>query len=431
VVEAANRGNVSFYTVDAAGLRVHSEQAATARAVASSGFAGTGDTPPDEAAAETGGGALTKRLEKNEFTLRQDPHASLGLLARATGGFLIENTNDLAGAFGRIDADRRFHYLLTYTSANAVQDGSYRRLTVKVRRKNVDVRARSGYYAVPALGTLPTLHFETAALAALAERPRRTEIPIRASALAFPTPARPGQLAIVVAVPGTGLTYYMDREKTSYWSDFTILTQIVDAEGRVVRKGSQPYHLTGPADRLDVARRGDVLLYRQPVLPPGRYTLDYVISDALGAKAGTGSMPLVVDAVGPGEPAVSGLVIVSRAERVTEAERDPINPLYVGDLLLYPNLGDPLSRSADRRLTFYYAVHAGTQPVTASLELATGEVVLARLPLSLPPPDAAGRIQHLAQFPLGDVPPGSCELRVTVTAGSARVTRVAAFTLEP
>ena len=60
----------------------------------------------------------TTDLERNEFLLRKDPAASLGMLAKETGGFLVDNTNDLASAFQRIDADRRFHYLLTYTSTN-------------------------------------------------------------------------------------------------------------------------------------------------------------------------------------------------------------------------------------------------------------------------------------------------------------------------
>ena len=102
---------------------------------------------------------------------------ALGMLAKETGGFLIDNTNDLASAFQRIDADRRFHYLLTYTPRNTSQDGSFRRIAVKVKRRQVSVRARSGYVAVPALGTMPVLRFESNALSALAATPRPTQDP--------------------------------------------------------------------------------------------------------------------------------------------------------------------------------------------------------------------------------------------------------------
>ena len=52
-------------------------------------------------------------LERNEDVLRKDPRTSLTLLAELPAG-LVENTNDLANAFRRVDADRRFYYLLTY-----------------------------------------------------------------------------------------------------------------------------------------------------------------------------------------------------------------------------------------------------------------------------------------------------------------------------
>jgi VWFA-related protein len=431
IVDSANRANVSIYTMDAAGLRVHSEQAATGRAIAEMGFIGTGDTPAEDADSMTGGGSLTRRLEKNEFMLRQDPHASLGTLAEQTGGFLIDNNNDLASAFGRIDADRRFHYLVTYAPTNTRQDGTFRRITVTVRRRNVEVRARSGYTAVAGAGTVPTLQFETAALAALAANPRRTDIPIRAQALLTPTQARPGQLAIVVTVPGAGLTYYLDQSKTSYWSDFTILTQILDAQRNVVRKGSQPYRLTGPADRLEAARQGDVLFYRQPELPAGRYTLEYVVSDALGAKAGTGSLPLVVEPANATEPMMSSLVIVGRAERVPESERDPNNPLYVGDVLLYPNLGTPLSKSRDGKLSFFYTLFPRAATLRATLELVSGGRSVATVPLTLPAADATGRVQHLAQLPLASLAEGSYTVRITLNGWMTPLTRDASFTLAP
>ena len=50
----------------------------------------------------------------------------MSLLADQTGGFLIDDTNDLAAGFRRIDLDRRFHYLLTYTPKNADFNGEWR-----------------------------------------------------------------------------------------------------------------------------------------------------------------------------------------------------------------------------------------------------------------------------------------------------------------
>ena len=56
------------------------------------------------------------------------------MLADRTGGFLINNTNNLAKGFQLIDADRRFHYLLTYAPKNSDFKGEWRRIAVKVSR---------------------------------------------------------------------------------------------------------------------------------------------------------------------------------------------------------------------------------------------------------------------------------------------------------
>ncbi len=103
VIETANRSNVSFYTVDAKGLRVHSEQAATARGLAA--LRGVGDDDPLQVEEENDiRRPRTSDLERNEFLLRKDPAATLGMLAKETGGFLIDGTNDLGL---RLPAHRR------------------------------------------------------------------------------------------------------------------------------------------------------------------------------------------------------------------------------------------------------------------------------------------------------------------------------------
>ena len=38
-------------------------------------------------------------------------------------------------------------YVLSYSSTNSRQDGTWRRITVRVRKGNYDIRAREGYRA--------------------------------------------------------------------------------------------------------------------------------------------------------------------------------------------------------------------------------------------------------------------------------------------
>jgi hypothetical protein len=418
VVATANRLNVSVYSVDAAGLRVHSGQSETARRVNSIGAQARSRDP------EKPDGKFTETLELNEDVLRRDPAVSLRLLSDRTGGFLINNTNDLASGFRRIDQDRRFHYLLTYTPANTDFRGEWRRITVTVPGRNVTVRARSGYLAVRTPGTLPLLRHEGPALAALERTPLPAQVPVRAGAFVFPEPrAAAARVAVLVATDGGVLALEADKAKGTARTDFTILARVKDATGEVVRKGSQPYRLTAPETNL----RGEVLFFRQPTLPPGAYTLEYVVHDALGQRAGAGTAPIVVPAVHAEQPQVSSLLIVRRTERVAAAERDATNPLYYADVLMYPNLGEPISKRETPAVSFAFTVVPGTAPVRASLALSLGDRALGETSLQLGAPDAKGNVWHVGQLPLANLAPGEYTLAVTVSAGDHIETRRATF----
>ena len=429
VIETANRNNVSFYAIDAKGLKVHSEQAATARGIAA--LRGIGDDDPQKVEEDDSRRSRTSELEHNEFLLRKDPAASLGILAKETGGFLVDNTNDLSTAFQRIDADRRFHYLLTYTPRNTALDGTFRRIAVKVKRRGADVHARSGYVALPASGGMPVLRFESNAWSALAKTPRPTEVPLHGAALQFPEADGRTRVALFVQTPGSGVAYFVDDKQTAYQTHFTILARVVDEAGATIRKGSQPYRLTGPATDVHVARQGDILFYRQPTLDPGRYTVEYALYDELSGQAGTGALPLEVPSLEPSALAMSSLVLVEHAESVPADQKDPTNPLYLGSTLIYPSLGTPVARSTRGTLVFYYTARAGGRPLTGRAELRQDSQVVASRAFTAPAADASGLVKQASELPLEGVGPGPYELRVTLSDGAASATRTTTLELQP
>lgn len=140
LIGEANRANIIVYPVDAIGLRVHSKEAEVGRNVAVAGKQGIGDEQRAQ-------GAWTKDLEKQEEMLNSRPTAVLGRLAKDTGGFLVENTNDLAAGVARMQRERTTYYLLAYQPTNPNLDGKFRKISVKVKRPKMTVRARPGYVA--------------------------------------------------------------------------------------------------------------------------------------------------------------------------------------------------------------------------------------------------------------------------------------------
>jgi len=69
------------------------------------------------------------------------------IVSHETGGTAIVNNNQPERAVPRILEENGSYYLLGYQSSNQKADGKYRRITVKVNRPDVEVRARGGYYA--------------------------------------------------------------------------------------------------------------------------------------------------------------------------------------------------------------------------------------------------------------------------------------------
>jgi VWFA-related protein len=427
VIDAANRANVSIYTMDAAGLRTESEQAKIRDQVNQAGAAGLGRRSVAFGKADA---PLSKELEKNEDVLRQDPHTGLGELAEGTGGQLFENTNNLRQGFERIESDLRNYYLLGYTPANDKYDGKFRNIEVRVKRSGVTVAARKGYFAVRDQGGAPVNTWEAPALGVVDKRPVPNAFPLRAAALSFPSSDKPGVVPVLVHLKTEPMTFTPEADQKTFKSDFAIVVRFLDPQNQVVRKVGQHYEMSGPIAELQRAKNSDIIFYREPELPPGVYTMETIVYDNPSGKGSVRYSTVEVPKAEPAKLRMSTLVLVTRAEKIDPNEAHS-GPLYVNDLLVYPNLGDPVSKSA-KQLAFFFTAYPGaasTDRPVAVLELIKNGAPLAQVPLELPGADATGRIQELGRLPLDAIPAGSYELRVVVKQGPEQVYRSTMFQL--
>jgi hypothetical protein len=128
---------------------------------------------------------------------------------------------------------------------------------------------------------------------------------------------------------------------------------------------------------------------------------------------------------------MSSLVLVSRSEKTpaqTRAAGEKSPPFYYGDLLLYPNLGEPLRRQDG--LSFYFVVYPVPGRCACEMRVALlrngqslGETTRALQPTGDP------RLPHLAQLPIENLTPGTYELRVVVTDMVDQQSRSTFFTV--
>ena len=427
VIDAANRANVTAYAVDADGLRARSTSTELRREV---------DSFAEERMVQNATGVnrteqpLTMAFERVEDTLTLGSRTGLARLARDTGGFLVEGSNDLSAAFRRIDEDHQFHYLLTYSPTNTAFDGKFRAIQVKVGRPGAQVFARRGYRPLRTLGGLAAGSFEAPALAILDRTPLPNAFPVHAAAFTFPDPGRPGLTPVLVQVGTGALRFTVDSQRGTYAGQAAIVVRIRDAQGQDVHKLSQEYLLAGEARDSDAARHGEILFYREVDLPPGVYSVESVVFDVPSGQASARRATLTVPDPERAGLGMSSLLLVDRIEEVTEqhAGERMAGPLYVGRKLLYPNLGTPIRRSEATELPFYFTVYGSTEETQARADLLRSGQTLAEAPVTLPR-SSERTVQHVGRLPVGALPAGTYELRIRVTNGRQDVSRQAFFTL--
>jgi VWFA-related protein len=430
VINAANRVNASIYAVDAAGLRINSPNAEATRELTAIAERRMNQVHRSEEPTDS----LMKGLERNEDILRMNPHSGLGDLANQTGGFLIRETNDLTAGLRRIDEDMRLHYLLTYIPKNQEYDGRFRQISIRLLRPNLDVQSRKGYYAVDNSIASPILGYEAPALATLYTSRKSNSFALRAGVLSFPAPNRSGLTPILVEAPASAFTYTPDKDKKFYSSDFSIIVLVRNESKQVIQKLSQHYPLSGPIEKIGATRSGDILFYREAELPPGRYTIEAVAYDAPTNKASVSSADVEVPNADETKLRLGSLTLLKRAERLPPEEQKKDHPFHFGEVMVYPNLGEPLSKVGNKQLTFFFTVlpaKGSTDKLKMTLEVLQNGRSLAQVPADLPAADESGRIKYASGLPLDNFQPGMYELKVTVkdAKGSASSTRQ--FKVEP
>jgi VWFA-related protein len=267
LMETANRGNVSFYPVDSRGL----------------------------AASDSPVFVLSDKSPEEEMRLVQTRVESLRTLAENTDGLAVVNTNALDKGVACIVEDMTSYYLVGYYSSNTKLDGRYRKISVKVKRPGVDVRARRGYKAITADELAPP-------------KPSMTPTgpgPAVQAALESLTSSRSSQLTTAVGFARSGagaagpvrMWAAVELDAASAKADFAeggdIAIVAASADGSVLSQGRAtlaPSTRTALVDLGTVAAAGADVVVRTRVKPK---TGGAVLSDTAALRAPTGGAALV------------------------------------------------------------------------------------------------------------------------------------------
>jgi hypothetical protein len=405
----ANRANVSFYGIDVRGLQLSTQLGSSGAALATAAAI----SAQQGQAGGDGGPVNREQLTQDDTvqtSLRSDVVDALAHLSTSTGGFLVTQTNDFGRPLARIGEDMRGYYEASYVPSTPAAPGQFRKIEVRVARKDVRVQSRSGYYTTP-----PTA---AGAFAAFAEGRLPADFELWSRSYRFGREDG-GRFDCLVKIEASlaKAEFKPAPEKGRLAGKVSLAGRVMNGTGDVVDTFGQDVSLGGTPEQIEAARAQTLPLARRLKLPPGNYAVELVVRDVVGNAVSASRMPLTVPEP-EGGLAMSSLVVVGAVE-AADPKSDPTDPLRLGDRRIVPNLGRPVAAAPGATLPVYYVVYVkpgAKEGVTATVEVSREGRVVARGSSPLPPPDPAGRITGLSPIPLQKLQPGAYEVRVNVSA---------------
>jgi VWFA-related protein len=347
-------------------------------------------------------------------------------LAEQTGGFAVRNTNAFGAGAARIGIESRSYYLLGYDPGEIPRDGRFRKLEVRVKRKDVTVRARRGYYAPRAEGDAaaageagrdPGIQRALDAPGAL------DAIPLRMTAYALEDAGLAKARVVVAAQADVSKLAFPEQPGGALASLDTLVV--------VAHRESGDFHRAD--QRVDLARRASApegpawySFVREFALPAGGYQAKLVVRDATTQRVGSLIFEFEVPAL-------------DRLRVSTPILSDRLQP-SAGGPGVTPTLQVDRSFAAGAMLYCMFDVYGaargpdGMPRVAASHELRrSGGASVERGAPSVIEPTSLGALVRRIQIPLSTQAPGEYELLLTIQdrlSGESRLL-VEPFTIAP
>lgn len=288
-IAAATRSNVAIYGIDPRGLTNLGDETIE-----------VGSFPDDTSL------GLGQSSIYNEIRLSQD---SLRTLSDETGGFAVVNQNDFSTAYDRLVRDNSTYYVLGYYPPDA-RPGRVHKITVRVSRPGLTVRARKGYIT-PKKTDAPKVaakDIRTPEVREAMESPLPVSgLTIHAFTAPFKGTAPNASVLLGVELRGRDLKLASnDVIQLSYMA--------IDANGKVKAGSTDSVSMANlkPATRDRIQETGLRMLNRLD-LPPGRYQVRVAAHDSVGGNVGSVLADLEVPDYAKIPFGISGLVLTSAA----------------------------------------------------------------------------------------------------------------------
>ena len=336
-VDRANRANVSIYAADMRGLQ----------AIVPGGDASTASTRGVSAF----NGAST-RNQGDRLAASQD---TLTTIAEDTGGRAFFDSNSFGAVFDRVVNDTTAYYVLGYSSTNPARDGRFRRIKVSLKRKDLKLEYRSGYYASRDFAHATKDDREQQLQDQLLSDLSSTDLSAYVSSAYFRIAERRYFVPLSVIVPGYQLPITRTTAKDKATLD--VLGVVRDEQHRPVGRIRDTVRLA--PETADDVKKKTVQYQTGFELPPGKFRVKVVVRENQDGTFGSYETDIVVPDLKRDALKLSSVVLGTQLQPAAQSNRQ--NPLAHDGRELVPNVTHVVS--AGQHLYFYYEVYDPAQPI--------------------------------------------------------------------
>jgi len=399
-IDRANRANMSIYAADMRGLQaqVPGGDATTASRRGTSAFSGAS--------------------VRNQFNSAAATQDTLATMAEDTGGRAFFDSNSFGQVFDKVVIDTSAYYVLGYSSSNASRDGRFRRIKVRLKRSDVKLEYRSGYYAGRDFAHSTKDDREQQLQDQLASDLSSTDLSAYLSTSYFKLASDRFYVPLSLVVPGYQIPITKTSDKNRATLD--VLGLVREANGRPIGRIRDTVRLS--TDAADDLKKKTVQYETGLEMPPGKYHVKFVVRENQDGTFGSYETDVVVpDLKQPGVK-LSSVVVGTQLQASTK--KNDRNPLARDGRELVPNVTHVVSTG--QHLYFYYEVYDPATPVkvTTSIAFFRGKVrVFETQPVEATELTAADRKSAVFRFdvPASSLPPGlyTCQVNVIDDAAGA------------
>jgi VWFA-related protein len=301
---SANRSNVSIYSVDSRGLV-------------------TATPGGDASVGASGGNAMfTGATVISQSQSRQDSRETLATLAGDTGGRSFFDVGDFGKVFQSVQNDTSGYYLVGYYSANAANDGAWRRVHVKIDPlpAGVHIRAREGYYAPKNFGVFTTEDRERQLEEAFQSDNPEVELPVAVETSEFRLNANQVFVPIDAKLAPSALQWAQKRGSRETAFDFA--AEVRDAKSnRVVGALRDTITVKIDAEHFQDIQQHALVYQGGIILAPGEYKLKFLARENESGRIGTFEQKISLPPPQLDRLQVSSLLLSSQVQAVQNAAK--------------------------------------------------------------------------------------------------------------